>query len=280
MEDTTTALTSKTVMQSVDRRAPKPPSSLSVSAVSTTSISTWGASRDNVGVTGYGVYLNGTRPRARPRGRTPFSPRRVARHTKSASTRSMQPGTGRACVRPGGNGTVPRRDAADRAREPAPARLEPDRARGRVDRVVRQRRRGRLQHLPRRRPDRGSRNSTQLDGGPRLRRATIQSRSRRTTQPATVLPGQARSDDHRLCRHYPTNAPRTRVSGSTYRPLSLMWEAADDRGVAEYRLVVNDVDITDDDGNRLDVHRARCGRSYVVKAVVADAPATSRRVRA
>ena len=52
----------KTMIQSVDRRAPQVPSSLSISAVSTTSISvTWGASRDNVGVAGYGVYLNGTR---------------------------------------------------------------------------------------------------------------------------------------------------------------------------------------------------------------------------
>ena len=52
----------KTIVQSVDRRAPSVPASLSITAVSTTSISvTWGASRDNVGVAGYGVYLNGTR---------------------------------------------------------------------------------------------------------------------------------------------------------------------------------------------------------------------------
>ena len=52
----------KTIIQSVDKRAPSVPASLSITAVSTTSISvTWGASRDNVGVAGYGVYLNGTR---------------------------------------------------------------------------------------------------------------------------------------------------------------------------------------------------------------------------
>ena len=55
-------VSAKTLIQSVDRRAPQVPPSLSVSAVSTTGISlTWGASRDNVGVAGYGVYLNGTR---------------------------------------------------------------------------------------------------------------------------------------------------------------------------------------------------------------------------
>ena len=52
----------KTIVQSVDRRAPSVPASLSITAVSATSISvTWGASRDNVGVAGYGVYPNGTR---------------------------------------------------------------------------------------------------------------------------------------------------------------------------------------------------------------------------
>ena len=48
--------------QSVDRQAPKTPGGVGVSAVSSTTITlAWSASRDNVGVAGYGVYLNNVR---------------------------------------------------------------------------------------------------------------------------------------------------------------------------------------------------------------------------
>src|SRR5215213_6324393 len=54
---TTVALT-----QTVDHQAPRTPTGLAITAVSTTSITlTWTASRDNIGVAGYGIYVNGAR---------------------------------------------------------------------------------------------------------------------------------------------------------------------------------------------------------------------------
>ena len=75
-------------------------------------------------------------------------------------------------------------------------------------------------------------------------------------------------------RHEPAcSSAQPRVSGSTESAISVAWEpAVDDRGVAEYRLSVNDVDIRI--RRRLlprPFSGLACGRSYVVKVVAADA---------
>src|SRR4051794_40321942 len=57
----TTEETTSTCQQAPDTQAPTAPGSLSVSSATTTSIGVkWNASSDNVGVTGYGLYRNGT----------------------------------------------------------------------------------------------------------------------------------------------------------------------------------------------------------------------------
>src|SRR5918995_2562458 len=50
------------VTQNADRHAPSAPGAVGVSSASATTITlTWSASRDNVGIAGYGAYLNGAR---------------------------------------------------------------------------------------------------------------------------------------------------------------------------------------------------------------------------
>ena len=176
-------------------------------------------------------------------------------------------------VRSRRDGALRRRDRPDRAREPAPVRLEPDRARRRVERVVRQRRRRRLQHLPQRRPDRGHAAALRLGRGPRLRRGLFDlgrslRRSREPLPRATAVANTTACADTS-----PPAAPHNlRVSGSTESAISVAWDAAvDDRGVAEYRLSVNDVDIRTTTATAATFTGLACGRSYVVKVVAADA---------
>ena len=79
-----------------DRRAPKPVSSLNVEAADTPSVTLdWSRTWDNVGVEGYGVYLEGSR-KARRRPRTTRSrTSSAARDTPLGSTRSTTPATAR-----------------------------------------------------------------------------------------------------------------------------------------------------------------------------------------
>src|SRR5438093_10318156 len=58
---TTTAPTTTTTAPTTDTTAPTTPSGLAASALTSTSLTlSWNASTDNVGVTGYQVYRNGT----------------------------------------------------------------------------------------------------------------------------------------------------------------------------------------------------------------------------
>ena len=79
-----------------DRRAPKPVRVVEVTAADTANVRlAWPATSDNVGVEGYGVYLNGSRASETPS--TTYSVRiwPAARGTRSGSTRSTVPGTAR-----------------------------------------------------------------------------------------------------------------------------------------------------------------------------------------
>ena len=79
-----------------DTEAPSVPQNQTVSGVTATSFTmSWSAATDNVGVTGYGVYLNGTRVPRPPRRATPTRISRAGRPTRSGSRRSTRPATRR-----------------------------------------------------------------------------------------------------------------------------------------------------------------------------------------
>ena len=71
----------------------------------------------------------------------------------------------------------------------------------------------------------------------------------------------------------PPEPPRNlRVSGSSVSAISVAWDpAVDDRGVAEYRLSMNDVEMNSTTSTAASFSGLACGRSYVVKVVAADA---------
>ena len=100
------------------RQAGSRPVLSSVSAVSTTSISvTWGASRDNVGVAGYGVYLNGHSPRDHDR-QVVHVLRPDLRHDVQGRSRRVRRGP--AIDRVSRPPSPPRRPASTQPRRPRP----------------------------------------------------------------------------------------------------------------------------------------------------------------
>ena len=63
-----------TLLASIDRQRPSAPTNISVSSATATAIAiSWGASSDDVGVVGYGVYLDGVRVSSTPTRRFTFS---------------------------------------------------------------------------------------------------------------------------------------------------------------------------------------------------------------
>ena len=251
----------KTIVQSVDRRAPSVPASLSITAVSTTSISvTWGASRDNVGVAGYGVYLNGTRL-ASPTARSYTLSALKCGTTYKVGVDAFDAARNRSGIASVLAATAP---CVDATAPTAPASLHQSGwsqtglavewsessdnvgvagygiYRNGVPIAATQQRSAWVVGLVC-----GAGYSISVDAydaaGNHSPRATAVAN---TTACADTSPPAA---PHNL-----------RVSGSTESAISVAWEpAVDDRGVAEYRLSVNDVEIRIDDGDCRDVHRAR-----------------------
>ena len=268
-------VSAKTLIQSVDRRAPQVPPSLSVSAVSTTGISlTWGASRDNVGVAGYGVYLNGTRLASTTARSYTLSGLKCGT-TYKVGVDAFDATRNRSGIASVLAATAP---CVDATAPTAPASLHQSGwsqtglavewsessdnvgvagysiYRNGVPIAVTQQRSAWVVGLVC-----GAGYSVSVDAydaaGNHSPRATAVAN---TTACADTSPPGA---PHNL-----------RVSGSTESAISVAWDApVDDVGVAEYRLSVNDVDMRTTTATTATFTGLACGRSYVVKVVAADA---------
>ena len=239
--------------------------------------------RDNVGVAGYGVYLNGTRSRAAPHRSYTFSGLTCGT-TYQVGVDAFDAARNRSGITSVLAATAPCRDATapTAPANSAPVRLEPDRARESSG---------------------PSRPTTSASPVTASTATGARSRSRSRTPPGLGLvcrrgvlglgrrvrrsgeplsPRDRGRDDHSVRRHDPARAPRNlSVSGSTESAVSLAWQpAVDDRGVAEYRLSVNEVDMRTTTATTATFTGLACGRSYVVEVVQPTPPATSRRVRA
>ena len=265
----------KTIIQSVDRRAPSVPSSLSVAAVSTTSISvTWGASRDNVGVAGYGVYLNGTRL-ATTTARSYTLSALTCGTTYKVGVDAFDAARHRSGIASVLAATAP---CVDATAPSAPGNLHQS---------------GWSQTGLAVEWSESSDNvgvagySIYRDGVP------VAVTQQRTAWVGGLVCGAAHTISVEAYDAAGNHSPRASavgtttacadtsppaaphnlsVSGSTESSISVAWQpSVDDRGVAEYRLSVNDVDIRTTTATAATFTGLACGRSYVVKVGAADA---------
>ena len=268
-------VSAKTLIQSVDRRAPQIPSSLSVSAVSTTSISmTWGASRDNVGVAGYGVYLNGTRLASTTARSYTLSALKCGT-TYKVGVDAFDAARNRSGIASVLAATAP---CVDATAPTAPGNLHQSGwsqtglavewsessdnvgvagysiYRDGVPIAVTQQHSAWVVGLV-------------CGAGYSISVEAYDAAGNHSPRATAVVNTTACADTS------PPEAPRNlSVSGSTASAISVAWEpAVDDRGVAEYRLSVNDVDMRTTTATTATFTGLACGRSYVVKVVAADA---------
>src|SRR5215213_6512459 len=267
--------TSLTLTQTVDHQAPRTPTGLAITAVSTTSITlTWTASRDNVGVAGYGVYVNGARVASttlrsyKPSSLTCGTTYKLGVDAYDAARNRSSVVSVLAATSPCLDATAPTAPAnvhqSSWSQNGAGVEWS-----GATDNV------GVAGY------------SIYRDGVPI---ATTQ-------QSAAWVPNLVCGAGYSVSveafdaagNHSPRtaavvnttscadttapSAPRNlSVSGSTSSTISVAWEASsDDRGVAEYRASLEGLDLRTTTGTNTSFSGLACGRSYLVKVVAADA---------
>ena len=265
----------RTVIQSIDKRAPSVPPSLGVAAVSTTTISvTWGASRDDVGVAGYGIYLNGTRL-ATTTARSYTFPALTCGRTYKVGVDAFDAARHRSGIASVLAATAP---CVDRTAPSAPGNVhqsgwsqtglavEWSESSDNVGVAGYSIYRDGVPVAATQQPTAwvgglvcGAAHTISVEaydaaGNPSPRASAVGT----TTACADTSPPAA---PHNLS-----------VSGSTESSISVAWQpSVDDRGVAEYRLSVNDVDIRTTTATAATFTGLACSRSYVVKVGAADA---------
>ena len=170
-----------------------PPALAQAGATETTAWISWGASTDNVGVAGYGVYVAGVRVGSHDSRAYTFTGLACGATTPSAST----PTTRRASGRPGGAGRgderVPGHHASVDSQRTGHVRCDGVERVARVERLHRQRRRHRLRRLSRRLTHRLDRLALVQLHRSRSAAPPTRSASTQSTLPGTAPPGHPRT---------------------------------------------------------------------------------------
>lgn len=269
------ALSGLKLIPTVDLQAPKVPAAPRVSAVSTTTMTlTWGTARDNVGIAGYGVYLNGSRIATTGLRSYTISALRCGTTYKvgvdaydASQNRSgvssvlagtapcvdATPPTAPTTVRQSGWSqtglAVEWKAASDNVgvagynvyRDGVPVAMTQQSSAWIGGLVC------------------GAGYSVSVDAYD-----AAGNHSPRTT---AIVNTTACVDTSP-----PSNPPNLRVTGTTESAVSIGWEpAADDRGVVEYRISLNDLYMRSTTGTAASFTGLSCGLSYVVKVVAVDA---------